>query len=885
MAWIPDRYHRLLELVRGARIDDDIDEEIAFHVEHLEAEFVARGMPPPTARAAAMRQFGDARHYHEISRREKKLMVKARRRSERLRGWGWEIRMAARSLVRSPAFTLAAATTLALAIGANTAIFSVFNAVLLRPLDVPELERLVVIREDLPGLGLFEVDLAPAEVMDLVERDDLFSAVTGYRAGSRTLTGHGAPMRVEAATTLGDFAGVFAVRPHIGRFFAPEQAVAGPREVAVVSFGIWQQLAGGDPGFLGSLIELDGVPFEVVGVLPPDFRHPRSVQIWVPFAYTENWHQNRGSLFLRTVARLGPDLNSAQLDAGIEAEAARWNQEYHAGSQFGKELSTIGFIEHGAGPLRSILFVLMGAVVFVLLIAAANVSSLQLVRGVARQREIAVRTALGGGRIQIARLLLFENVLLGLAGGAAGLLVGVALVRLLTRWAPAEQMHLTELPLDAPVLGFTALLSLGAVVLFGLIPAIRTMRVDPQRVLSDSGRGTSGSGARSRVLQASVVVQIALALVLLLGSGLMLRTLSNLVSAEVGFDPRGLVTAQVSLPGSAYSTERRTRFFDELLERIRASPGLANSALVFGLPFAEQTDSSPIDIPGRPREDGDPERHAEARIVSPGYFRTMGTTIIRGRDFDGTEREGEGRKAIVDQTFAETFFPDEDAVGQIITGYVGEETEIIGVVARVDREEIGSEPKAVAYYPRAQLPWISSFTVVTRTGLSTGAAVAQLRSAVAEIDPNVPLHQVRTMSERIDASLAPRRLAMLALGAFGVLSVLLAALGVYGVMRYTTNQRTREIGIRMAVGADPPAVAAMVLRRGLVLTGAGIVAGTVTALATSRLLTGILFGVEPTDPWAFGSAVGVLAAVSAVACWLPARAATRVDPVTAMRSE
>ncbi|CAN5719544.1 ABC transporter permease [soil metagenome] len=797
-----------------------------------------------------------------------------------------DLKSAARVLLRSPGFTFVAVLTLAVGIGLNTAIFSVLNSVLLRPLPTPELDRLVVIREDLPGLNLNEVELAPVEVLDLAERRDAFEAVTGMRAQDRTLTGFGEPTRVNVTTTLGDFASVFRVAPLLGRFHRPDESTDGQHLVAVVSYGLWQQLSGGDAGFLGRTLQLNGIGYEVIGVLPPEFRYPRQAQVWVPFRYTEQWQTNRGSLMMATVARLGPGVTEAQLASQLLAEQTRWNEEYFAGSQYGKVLSSTGFIEYTAGPLRLILLVLMGAVVLVLLIAAANVGSLQLVRSAGRVREVAVRAALGAGRGRLVRQLLAESLLLATLGGIAGLWLGTVALELFARWSPAQQMHLDTITLDSRVLAFTGLVSVVAAVLFGTLPALRATRVDPQIVLRDSTRGASHGMARQRLLQGSVIVQVALALVLLLGSGLMIRTLASLLGADPGFDSRNLVTAQVSIPGATYdSPERSLAFFDDLLASTRSQPGVNDAALVWGLPFTGQTDSSPFDIPSRPSAPGDPERHHEARIVSEGFFRTMRVQLLRGSDFDGREAPNTPTVAIIDETFAEQFFPGEDPVGQQFNGYTGELATIIGVARRIDHREIGDAPKATAYYSYRQQAWGSWRSIVVRSDQPTAATANMMRASLAQIDPNVPLYDVRTMSERIGEWLGPRRLAMLALAAFAVVSLVLSALGVYGVMRYSTEQRTREIGIRVAVGAEPRQVLAMVLRQGAVITLTGLAAGTLIAFWMTQLMAGLLFDVSPRDPVAFAGAITLLFAVAFLSSWLPARRATRVDPVTALRSE
>jgi putative ABC transport system permease protein len=799
-----------------------------------------------------------------------------------------DILYAVRSLKKHPGFTTVAVFTLALGIGANTAIFSVVNAVLFRPIPAPSLDQLVVIREDLPGLNLLNAQLAPAEVVDLANRTDVFPAVTGFLTSDRTLSGYGEPARLETAATVGDFRGVFGVERHLGRLYDASHSIEGPFDVAVVSYGLWQQLGGGDSSFVGSTIRLDDVAHVVVGVLPRGFRYPRDVQVWVPFAYTDAWKepQRRGTLIMTTVARVGPGLSDAHVAAALDAEAARWKELYYPGAEIGKLLHATDFVAYLAGPLRTILLVLLGAVAFVLLIAAANVASLQLVRVAGRSRELAVRTAIGAGRVQIVRQLLAEALLLAAAGGAVGLWLGSLSLDLLEGWAPAQQMYLSDIPLDGTVLAFTALAALVSAVVFGVVPALRAAGVPPLDAMRESGRGESAGVKRHRLLRASVALQLGLALLLVLGSGLMVRTLAQLLGADPGFVPENVTTAQVSVAGATYDTPaKRLAFFDAVMERLRALPGVDAAALVWGLPFSGQGDSSPFDIPGRPARPGEPERHAEARMVSPGYFRAMGVPLLRGADFDGSEQPGSPFVAVIDETFAKQFFPDQDPVGREITGYFGDPATIIGVAGRVDHREVGDRPKAIAYYSYRHQPWLGWRSLVVRSELPVGAVTELMRTAVADIDPNVPVYDVQTMAGRIERSLGPRRLAMLALGAFAVLSALLASLGVYGVMRYTTSQRTHEIGIRMAVGARPRDVLGLVIRQGLAATTVGLVGGFLAALALTRLMAGMLFGVSPHDPATFVAATVLLAAIAVLATYLPARRATLVDPVEALRTE
>jgi predicted permease len=798
-----------------------------------------------------------------------------------------DIRQAVRMLRRSPGFTAIAALALALAIGANTAIFSLVNAVLLRPLPVEGLDRLYVIREDLPGIDLFQAPLAPAEVQDLTLRRDVLEAVTGLQSQDMTLTGFGEPVRVSVAATLADFFGVLGVRPHAGRVYGPEHSTVGPREVAVLSHALWQQLSGGDPAFLGTVLQLDGIGYEVIGVMPPDVRYPRTAQVWVPFAYTERWTQpnQRGTLIMTTLARVHHGVTEAQLGSQLGVEVARWNEQYAGEARWAKVLTSASFVEYQAGSLRLILLVLMGAVALVLLIAAANVASLQLVRASARAREIAVRAALGSGRARIARQLLIESLLLAALGGAAGVWIGTLVLDLFIRWEPARQMNLSEIPLDGTVLAFSALAALVAAVAAGTIPALRAARISPQAALREQSRGGSASTAQQRLLRAGIVLQVALALVLVLGSGLLVRTFTRLLSSDPGFAPNNVMTAQLSIPSRAYDSRPKiAAFYDELLAQLRATPGVEDAAFAWGLPFTTDGSSSPFEITDRPAQPGEPARHAEGRYVSDDYFRTLRIPVLAGREFDATDREGAPVVAVIDQTFAEQFFPDQDPVGQRIRHFIGEAT-IVGVVGRVDHDEIGDAPKAVAYYPFGHANWMTARTAVVRSALPAATITDAIRGAVSNLDPSVPIYDVQRMSGRITQSLGPRRLAMLAFGGFAALALVLASLGIYGVMRYTTTQRTHEIGIRMAIGANGRDVVGMILRQGMILAFIGVTLGVLAALALTRFLEGVLFGVSPNDPVSFAVATILLGGVALVASWVPAHRATRVGPMEALRAE
>jgi putative ABC transport system permease protein len=796
-----------------------------------------------------------------------------------------------RALGRNPTFTAAAILTISLGIGATAAIFSVVDAVLLRPLPVPALDRVLVVRGDVPVAGLTDVPLAPAEVLDLAERGDLFEGVTGYTMLDRTLTGLGDPARVSIAATVGDFGRVFGITPYLGHLHGAEQSVEGPFHTVVLSHGIWRQLSGGDAGFLGSTLELDGVAHEVVGVMPPGFQYPRGAQAWAPFQLTDRFRQPMGrNIWIMTaVARANPGLEPSVLEARLAAESERWRAEYSPGAETGKLLTTTGLAEHVAGPLRPVVLVLFGAVALVMLMVAANVASLQLVRATARRRELAVRAALGASGRKLGSQLLAESLILAAAGAAGGLALASLALELFTRWTPAQQMHLGDLALDGVVLAFTAAVAGATALAFGTAPALRAARTNPHHALADAGRHASAGGGRNRFLRVNVATQIALSVVLLLGSGLMVRTLANALATDPGFRAADVVTAQVILPRARYGPgEALTGFFSEVVEGLRATPGVEHAALVWGLPFTDQVDSSPFRVPGRePPSPGEPQWHAETRVVSDGYFAAMGIPVLRGRDFDGTERDGGPIVAVVDRTFADRYFPGEEAVGQRFeSGFFGmEEATVIGVVGATDHQELGAAGEPVIYYSYRQQSWWPWRSLVVRSALPPAAVAGMMRATVAGIDPDVPLYDVQTMGSRIEHTLAPRRIIMTVLSGFAALALALAALGVYGVLRYTTAQRLREMGIRIAIGARPRDINRLILGQGMATTAVGILVGLAAGLVLVRFLSGILYGVQPYDPGAFIAAAIIVSLVAALACWLPARRAGRVDPLSIVRNE
>jgi len=890
LRWMPDRYRELRDLVWGARPDRDVDEELATHVALRAEELEAQGMTPEEARREARRRFGDAERWRRETLSEAEQEQRGRDRTERLDAIRREVRLALRSLGRAPTFTLIAVLTLALGIGANTAIFSVVNGVLLRPLPVPWLHDLVVVQTDLPGLDLHGGPISVGEALDLAERRDLFQSFTAYSRPTLNLTGSGEPQRIAAVSTVGQYFDVFGARPQLGRLYRAEDSRNGNHKVVVLSHAFWQELTGGDPRVVGTSLRLNGEAYEVIGVLAPEFRYPRTAQLWTPREVLPQHlgAQQRLTMILTAVGRPQPGITPEQLRTQLRTEAERWHERYRGEAYDPAARHTVAavpFLDHLSGELRPILRVLMGAVGLVLLIACANVASLQLVRSTGRARELAVRAALGAGRWPLVRQLFVESLVLGAAGGVVGLGIGALLIRLIARSDAAQFALLRDVQLDGAVLAFTAVITLVAAVLFGTIPAFRASDVAAGEVLRGSARGTSAGPARGRFLQGAVVVQVALALVLLLGSGLVVRSLSRLLDADPGFRTAGVHTMRVALSGDRYAGNApRMAFHDALLERLRGVPGVELAGTVYGLPFDSQDNSSPFQIVGRAAGADEPKRHARMWFAGGDYFQAMGIALVRGRLFTDADDDGGQVVSVIDETLARQFFPSEDPIGKQLEQ--GLESTIVGVVRAVKKDDLAEPGKATIYYPIAQAQWVAGNTaVVVRSALPAGATATALRAAVRELDGSIPVFEVMSMEERVERSLGTRRLAVGVLGGFAVLALLLAALGIYGVLSYGVSQRTRELGVRLALGARPREVVTMVLRGGLALTAVGLVAGALAFLALGGALDALLYGIGPRDPVTLATGAALLALVAAFGCYIPARRAARVDPITALRAE
>jgi putative ABC transport system permease protein len=879
---IPPRWRRYLRFWRPD-VQADVSEEIAFHMEGLVAEFVARGMPVDEARRLAARRFGDA---DDIARSMRALAVQresAIRRADWLDALGRDLAFARRQLGKRLGFTVVAVLTLAVGIGANTAIFSAVNSVLLHPLPVAAIDRLVVVQENWPSMNLLGARLDPSETLDLTTNTGPFEVVAGVTPRNVVLTGQGEARRLSGVRTMGKFFDLFGLVPAAGRFYRPDESEGGRHRVAVLSYDFWQEL-GGKPSIVGSKLALNGDYHEVIGVAPRGFRYPRSTLLWMPYPVSEETRQNRGRLLMTTIGRLREGTGPAAVRPWLAQSGKRLHPDAED-SQRGLYFSSKSFLEENAGQLRPALLALFGAVGLVLLIACANVASLQLVHGAARTRELAVRSALGAERGTIVRQLLVENLVLSTIGGILGLGVALLILEVLAAAGGTELPALTDVRLDGRVLAFTAVATILSGLLFGMIPALRAGKVDLQRGLKDGARG-QGMGVRhNRLLQTSVMVQVALTLVLLLGSALMIRTVSSLLEQDPGFRPEQVATMRVTGVGPRYAKANSlTPLYDAVLERVGATPGVTAVGMISDLPFTGGTDSSPFTIEGMVIDEKGPAPHANLLAVGGDYFKAMGIPVLRGRAFESGDVFGATRVAVIDERLAKQFFGAADPVGRQIT-HGGPTATIIGVVGTISHVELGENGKPTVYFPQRQRAWHSTMYVVVRSELGLGAVTGVVRNAAAMVDPGVPVFEPRLLTERISASLAPRRLTMTVLSGLAFVSLSLAVFGLYGVISYAVSQRTAEFGIRVALGAQPRHVRSMVVKQGVHLAIGGILIGLLAALGGTRALNALLYGVSSRDPAIFIGAAILLGVVAALASYLPARRATRVSPLEALRGD
>jgi putative ABC transport system permease protein len=883
---------RLRGLWKRNRRDQDLDEELRAHLEMRAADNFAAGMPPDEARYDAQRRFGNTTLMKEDARRVDIV------------GWldetARDFRHALRMLHRNPGFTAVAVLTLALGIGANTAIFSVIDSVLLRPLPYHEPAQLVMVWESNSQHPSPHNTVSPPNFLDWQSRNTVFSDMAYIADVRNNLTGNGAPEEVVVQAVSANFFSVLGVHPLLGPGFTPENGQAGHDNVVILSAGLWKERFAGDPAIVGKSILLNGKPQTVVGVAPHNFQWfikdgsltGAKPQMWSPFVFPASFsNHNEMGRFITVVARLKSGVNHSQSQTQMTAIASQLEHEYpDANSHWG--VNVVPLRDQISGELRPALLVLLGAVAFVLLIACANVSSLLLARAASREREMAIRTAIGASRWRIARQLLMESLLLALIGGGIGVALAVWGTNALLAASPRNLLDMHSVAMDLPVLSFALAATLLAGLLFGFLPSYISAHSRISETLKEGGRGSSSAKRRAFARNAFVVAQLGLALVLLTGSGLLIRSFVRLIGVDPGFDTGHLLTFKVSLPSSRYGKDPLClAFFQQLLARISAVPGIRTVTMENFPPLDGLGAATAVHLLSQPPRPLSDLPVANVRVVGPDYFGTMSIPLRTGRLFTAQELAEEKHVAIINQAFADKYLHGVNPLGQKAAVYMKslaeseiQPSEIIGVVGDVHQMGLDTAPEPTVYWPLPELVY-SGMTILARTSNDPLALVSAARAELRKIDPELPMASVATMDQLLADSLSRSRFTMLLLGIFAAVALLLAAVGIYGLIAYSVTQRTQELGIRIALGAQRRDVLRLVLTQGTRLTLLGVAIGVFAALVLSRLLATLLFGVSATDPLTFAGVAGLLAFVALLACFIPARRATRVDPIVALRYE
>jgi len=803
------------------------------------------------------------------------------------------MRYAVRALLKTPAYTVVALLTLALGIGANTAIFSVVNQILLNPVGVADPGRVVAVRVKYDKLALRNIGVSVPDFADVLNSTRQFETAALIDTGDFNYTGSGVPERLNGASVTYRWFDVFGARPALGRVFQPEEDRPNANREVVLSFAAWKRLFGQDRGVVGRTIELNRTPYRIVGVMGADFRWPVDIDLWAPLGLADSAYSpnNRFNENYEAFARLRPGIPYASANSFAGVLSDRVKSAGDRGGAYAKDsawgMFLLPFTDFIAGDTRTPMLVLLAAVGFVLLIACANIAGLMLARASGRTREIAVRAALGAGRWDLIRLSFFESMTLAAAGAVAGLCVALAGVRGLLALAPEGLPVAVSVRLDAPVLAFAALAAVAAGLIFGVAPAWQASRVNQFEQLKEGGRANSAGRARQQLRSSLVIAEVALALVLLVGAGLFLRSLAALEDVNPGFQSAGVITAGLSLPHQRYDTDaKQLAFYQAVLDNLSTTPGVAAVAAGVPLPFSGNAGSASFDIDGRPSPPGDPGPHGDIGAVSADYFAALKIPIRQGRVFTALDRAGAQPVAVIDDVLARQYWPGQSPVGQHLRrGNSAPWAAIVGVVAHVKHSDLaGEDIKGKYYFPLFQMP-VPFMSFVMRAPSDPGRLATAMRDAVRAVDPTQPVSQIRLMTSMVNNSLAPRRFVVTVLGVFATMALAMALIGLYGVISYAVTQRTQELGVRMALGAQPAEILRLVLGQGMKLAGIGVAAGLLISLAMSRVLRGELFHVSAVDPLTFALMAAALIAAALLASYIPARRATRVDPMVALRYE
>jgi predicted permease len=880
------RFLNKLSILFGRkRFTRELDEEMRFHREQTEREFISRGSTPEAARYAAMRQFGNATRVKERSHEEV--------------GFGAEsvahgIRYAARQLVGNPGFTVVMLLTLALSIGANSAIFSVIQAVLFKPLPYPHADRIV--RLFLTSTEYPKFPLNPFDFRDFRARNKSFESLAAFTRADMQLSGSGEPVRLNGFAVTSGFFRVLGLQPALGREFDFQAEIPGNGQQVILSDRLWRTRFNAAPDIVGRAITLNAQQFTVIGVMPPGTEHPGNeyhavnygddVDVWWPFSFSGN-SANRGSHYMEGIGRLKPGVTAEQARGEMNAIMAQISRENSNGD--GWHVLVIPLYTELVGASKRILWVLLGAVGMVLLIACANAANLLLARAATRQREIAVRLALGASRARLVRQLLTESLLISFAGGGLGLVLALTGVKALASILPADMPRVHEIQVSAPVFAFTLAVSVITGILFGLAPALAASRTDPKQGLQKGGRSTTGGEHQSRMRSALVVGEVSLACILLVGAGLMLRSFLNLMHLDPGFQQEHVLTASLSLPHAQYSKSAQVaQFYDRLTQDLNGLPGVLSAGAGSDLPWTGYDENAGgFTVEGKKPVPGQ-ENHARYHMATPGYFSALGIPLRGGRFFSEADKDGARKVLIINRAMAERYWPGEDAVGKRMTYEDNPKDSdwmtVVGVVGNVKDQPNSAGTEPAFWWPEMQVS-MPDMSIVLRGQTDSALLADALRDEVRRLDPSLAVADVKLMDKIVDTSVATPRFVLVLVGLFAGLAIVLAVIGTYGVISYTVSQRTPEFGLRMALGAQRHDVLKLVLNQAIRLTAAGTALGVIAAFGLGRVLKTLIFDVSPTDPLTFAVAGLLVVMAGLAACYIPARRATRADPMNSLRAE
>ncbi len=872
----------LKQLFSRRRLYNDLSEEIRAHLDEKIEELVAAGMPRKEATAAARREFGNVTLAEEDGREV----------------WRWprmenrieDIRYGLRVLRKTPGFTAVAVLTLALGIGANSAIFSVVNAVLLRPLPFRDPGRLMVVwhtppQKSFPGVTKFVV--SPANYLDWRDQNHVFEQMSAVGFGNFNLTGMGQPESVEGRAVSADFFSVLGVQPVLGRGFLEEEDQSGNGKVVVISYDFWETHFAGSKDVLGRQIKLDDKSYEVVGVAPAKFDFPFQAKLWVPLAWTEKERAVRGNHGYIVIARLKPEIDMKKAQSEMDTISTRLAQQYPT-DDAGWGAVVLRLNQQMFQQVGPALWVLFGAVGFVLLIACTNVANLTLAKALGRRKEIAVRTALGASPGRIVSLVLTETVLISVIGGGLALLLAHFVIEAIADFIGPQLPLTVQIGLDGWVLGFTLAISILTGFIAGLAPSWHLTKTNLNESLKQGLGKTDADSSGGRVRSVLVAAEVAVSLVLLIGAGLMIRTLYLLRNANSGMDARNVLTVTLGISSEKYATvTRQNGFFNHVLEQVRALPGVEFASAVDSLPL-QGGSIQPVAVEGQPVVPMADQPEVPVRLIAPGYLRVMRIPLKEGRDITEADDSNARSVILVSESFAKRFWPNENPIGKHVklTFLPGEASEVVGVVGDVRLNGLSvTEPVQSVYHVMAQNPKTNFMRLAVRTGLPPASLISAVTEAIHRVDADEPVVGVQTMEAVVDQSIAQNRLNMILLTAFAGLALLLASIGIYGVQAYAVRQRTREVGIRVAMGAQPAEVFRLIISQGLRLATTGMVIGLAASFGLTRLMASQLYGLSATDPWTFIGVSIVLLTVALAACFIPARRAMKVDPIVALRYE